>query len=174
MSSGLLVAYFEDENGLLRAAREARAAGLKIHDAYTPYAVHGLDAAMGQRGSRLPWVTLLCGLTGMLLAFWFQRWTSAVSWPINVGGKPAHSFPAFIPVAFEFTVLLAALGTVAALFIRVGLRPRFGMPRVLPRVTNDRFALALCTDGEDFSSAAATELCRQAGACEVSAAPEAP
>ena len=62
MSSGLLVAYFEDEDGLLRAAREARAAGLKIHDAYTPYAVHGLDKAMGQRGSRLHglqlWVAL--------------------------------------------------------------------------------------------------------------------
>ena len=88
MSSGLLVAYFEDEDGLLRAAREARAAGLKIHDAYTPYAVHGLDKAMGQRGSRLPWVTLLFGLTGTLLAFWFQRCSIAVAdnWPS--GARP--------------------------------------------------------------------------------------
>jgi len=160
-----LVGYFEDEKRLVEATHAARAAGLEVRDAFTPYAVHGLDEAMGQRRSRLTWVCFLAGLTGGTLALSFELWTSAVSWPLNVGGKPFASFPAFIPVTFELTVLFGALGSAAAFFFRSRLFP--GRPaEALPRVTDDRFALVLAQDG-----ARAREVLRAAGALDVEERP---
>lgn len=160
----LLVAWFADEHATLAATHAARAAGHVIHDVYTPYAVHGMDEAMGLRPSRLTWVCLGMGLVGLAFAAWLQDWTSAVSWPINVGGKPMHSWPAFVPVAFELTVLLGALGTVAALFLRTRLLPRPRPRLLLPGVTNDRFALALAATGPTFDESAARALCAKHGA----------
>ena len=110
------VAYFTREQDVLAATAAVRKAGLGIRDVFTPYAVHGLEAAMGLRRSRLSQVCFFAGLTGLTTMLFFAWWTSAVSWPLNVGGKPLASIPAFIPVTFEFTVLCAALITVAALF----------------------------------------------------------
>ena len=156
-----LVATFTDEAGLLAATRAARAAGVPIDDAYTPYAVHGLDEAMGLRRSRLTWVCFAAGLTGATLALGFQLWTSVVSWPLNVGGKPFASVPAFIPVTFELTVLSAALVSAATFLLRSHLGPgRRVVP--LPRVTDDRFTLVLGDGGES-----ARRLMREAGAEEI-------
>lgn len=163
MSPRFLVGYFEQEEQVVSATRAAREAGLPVHDVYTPYAVHGLDAAMGLRPSRLTWVCFLAGLTGGSLALLFQWWTSAVDWPLNVGGKPFASLPAFIPVTFELTVLVAGLTTVAALLARSALFP--GKAReALPRVTDDRFALALGGVRGDWDSAQAEGLLRTHGA----------
>jgi len=147
VNATLVTATFAREQDLLAATRAAREAGLRIVDAHTPYAVHGLDAAMGLRPSRLTWVCFLAGATGLALALLFQYWTSATDWPINVGGKPFDSLPAFIPVAFEVTVLFAGLGAVAALLLRCGLRP--GRTAILPApgVTDDRFALIVASHG---------------------------
>lgn len=156
-----LIGFFEDEAALLAAAAEAREAGLSIEDAYTPYAVHGLDEAMGVRRSRLPWVCFLVGLTGGALGFAFEMWTSTVSWRLNIGGKPFASVPAFIPVTFELTVLSAALGSVFAFFGRSRLFPgRRAAPP--PRVTDDRFALLLVGDAEQ-----ARRLLQDQGAVEI-------
>jgi Alternative complex III, ActD subunit len=160
-----LVGYFDDEAALLEAVRAARAAGLTIHDAYTPYAVHGLDEAMGLKPSRLPWVCLGAALAGLAAAWALQYYVAVVSWPLNVGGKPFFSWPAFLPVAFELTVLCAGLGTVAALLARAGLFP--GARRVAPpKVTDDRFALALCRENERFDADGARQLLARAGALE--------
>ena len=165
----VFVGWFENEEDILAATRAARKAGLLVHDTYTPYAVHGMDEAMGIRRSRLPYVCLGAGLVGLLAAWGIQYWASVVSWPLNVGGKPPHSLPAFIPVIFELTVLCAALTTVAALFFRERLFP--GAPAlVLPRVTNDRFALALDAGGDHFDRAEATRLLEQCGAVELAIA----
>jgi hypothetical protein len=161
-----LVAYFHEEEDVLSATRAARESGYRIHDVYTPYAVHGLDEAMGIGRSRLPWVCLAGGILGLGFACWMQIWTSAVSWPLNVGGKAPNSFPAFIPVAFELTVLFAALITVSALFVRARFFPGRAL-RVLPGVTNDRFALALLMERDDFDEKAARTLCEGHGADEV-------
>ena len=159
-----LIGYFEDEHRLIEAAQAARAAGVGITDAFIPYAVHGLDEAIGQRPSRLPWVCFLAGLLGGASALGFELWTSAVSWPLNVGGKPFASIPAFIPVTFELTVLSAALGSAAMFLFRSRLFPgRKATP--LPRVTDDRFALVL--DRDDVRT---RELLRQAGAVAVEGA----
>ncbi len=164
MKSRLFVAWFEREDAILEAVRAARQAGYAIEDAYTPYAVHGMDEAMGLGLSRLPWVCFGCGLAGLLLAFGFQLWTSASDWPINVGGKPPASVLAFIPLTFEFMVLLAGLGSVAALFLRARLYPSRSPRFLLPRVTNDRFALVLTRPDGHFDAPEMRILCERAGA----------
>jgi hypothetical protein len=164
MSPPLLIGYFESEEKILHATRAAREAGYAIHDVYTPYAVHGMDEAMGLRHSRLTWVCFGGGLFGASAALALQYYTSVVSWPLNVGGKPFNSLPAFIPVTFELTVLLAALTTVAAFFLRARLFPGKG-GGALPRVTDDRFALALRAGVDE----APRELLRRLGAVEIQA-----
>lgn len=166
MSQSVLIGYFDSEEQILAATRAAREAGFNIHDVYTPYAVHGMDDAMGLRPSRLTWVTFLMGLTGLVSALSLELYTSVVSWPINVGGKPFNSLPAFIPVAFELTVLFAGLGTVAAFLARSTLFP--GQKRLaLPRVTDDRFALALRAEGHAAELAEAEHTLQQLGAVEL-------
>lgn len=155
------IGYFGDEGAVLAATKAARAAGLEIVDVYTPYAVHGLDEAMGLAPSRLTYVCFAAGATGAGLALAFQIWVSTVSWPLNVGGKPFLSLPAFIPVTFELTVLAAALVSAAAFLARSRLFPG-KKARVLPRVTDDRFALVLEAD-----AARATELLTRAGAVTI-------
>jgi hypothetical protein len=166
MNARMFVGYFGTEDGILGATREAREAGFAIHDVYTPYAVHGMDEAMGQRPSRITWVCFIAGAFGLACALALQIWTSAVSWPLNVGGKPHNSFPAFIPVAFELTVLFAGLATVAALFFRSRLKPRTTNDHVLPRVTDDRFALALVVEGQAFDVDRAEAICAAHGVIE--------
>lgn len=156
------VAYFTREQDVLAATSAVRKAGLGIRDVFTPYAVHGLETAMGLRRSRLSQVCFFAGLTGLTTMLFFAWWTSAVSWPLNVGGKPFASIPAYIPVTFEFTVLCASLITVAALFGVARLWPgRDAEP--LPGVTNDRFALVLEPLGDDNRARA---LCLEHGAVE--------
>lgn len=157
-SRPLFVSVFEREEDVVGATAAARAQGLQVADVYTPYEVHGLDRAMGLSPSRLPWVCFLLGLAGAVLMLLFEYWTMAVDWPINVGGKPWNSLPAFVPVTFEVMVLFAGVGTVAAFFVAAGLRPgrRPSVPD--PRVTDDRFALVIVEDDERFDRAPAEAL----------------
>lgn len=120
-SRRVVIASFENEHDLVAAARAMKGKGCEMRDAYTPYAVHGLDEAMGVAPSQLPWVCFLFGLGGAVLKVWFEFWTTSIDWPVNVGGKPWNSWPAFIPITFEVMVLLAGLSTVAAFLLRAGL-----------------------------------------------------
>jgi hypothetical protein len=123
MSRRIVLGVFEGEAELLAATQQARQAGLTIVDAFTPYPVHGLDRAMGLRASRLPWLCFVAALVGAALKLWFEFWTMTVDWPVNVGGKPWNSLPAFVPVTFEVMVLAAGLSTVFAFFLLSRLRP---------------------------------------------------
>jgi len=143
MSRRVLIGIFENEDAILEVTEAARTRGLKIVDVFAPYAVHGLDKAMGLERSRLPWVCFLLGLTGAALKVWFEYWTTASDWPINVGGKPWNSLPAFVPITFEVMVLFAGLSTVLAFFGMSRLWPGRKPALLDPRVTNDRFALVL-------------------------------
>lgn len=142
-SSRHVIGSFRDEHDLIGAVRAARAAGLTIDDAYTPYAVHGLEAEMGLRPSRLPWVCFLLGALGTGLCLFFEYWTSALDWPINVGGKPFDSLPAFFPIAFEMAILFGGLGVVIAMFIRNRMWPGKVARLAAPGTTDDRFALSI-------------------------------
>lgn len=135
-------ASFADPEQLLHAVAHLRAAGHRVLDTYTPFPVHGMDEAMGQRPSRLPRACLAFAVLGLSLAAGLQIWTSAVDYPLIMGGKPLLAIPAFIPVAFELTVLLAGLGVVASFFLVARMRPRFRIPDLHPGANDDRFILA--------------------------------
>jgi hypothetical protein len=143
MSQRIVVAVFAHEDDLLSAAAALRHRGLRIVDAFTPYAVHGLDRALGLAPSRLPWVCLVCGLAGAFGMLWFQHWSAAINWPIDVGGKPWNSLPSDVPVAFEAAVLLAGFGSVFALLGVSRLFPGKQPQLLHPRITDDRFVLVI-------------------------------
>jgi hypothetical protein len=152
----VLVAAFEEEASLLAAVSWARARGHDVLEVHGPWPVHGLPEALGARPSRLPRACLAFGLAGLLCAAALQVWTSAVDWPLNVGGKPLLSWPAFVPVAFELTVLFAGLGVVAA-FLLGERRRRPAPPSALrARATDDAFVLSIGArdatfDGEELA-----------------------
>lgn len=161
MSQRMLIATFEHEDDLKGAARAVRTAGLSVVDAYTPYAVHGLDRALGLRPSRLTWVCFICGMTGALGMLWFEHWVAARDWALNVGGKPWNSLPSDVPVAFEAAVLLAGFGSVLALLavsrLFPGKRPRL----VSPHVTDDEFVLVIDEANAAFDAAAVSAMLRE-------------
>lgn len=143
MSNRVLLATFAHEDDLLAATTVVRARGMRIVDAFTPYAVHGLDRALGLAPSRLTWVCFICAMTGALGMLLFEHWTAAVWWPIDVGGKPWNSLPSDIPVAFEAAVLLAGFGSVFALFGVCRLYPGKRARIFQPRITDDEFVLVI-------------------------------
>jgi hypothetical protein len=137
-----VIGFFEDTDTLIQATAKVREANYQHFDTFTPYPVHGLEAAQGLKRSPLPFVTLAAGLTGCTLGFLLQYWTSVIDWPLNVGGKPFNSWPAFIPVTFECTILFAGLATVGAMFLLNGL-PNIRRKAFDPGLTRDRFAIVI-------------------------------
>ena len=143
MSRHLHVGVFANPHNLLDAIRECRQSGVLIHDAYGPYPLHELDEALGRSRSRLPVVCFLLGFLGVAFGLWMQYWTAAVNWPLNVGGKPLDSLPAFVPVTFELMVLFAGVGSALFFLLRSRLYPG-KVPWALPDgITDDRFALVV-------------------------------
>lgn len=167
MSDRMLLATFSHEDDLLKATAEVRRQGYRILDVFTPYAIHGLDRAMGLRSSRLTWVCFICGAVGALGMFWFQHWVAAVSWAIDVGGKPWNSLPSDAPVAFETAVLLAGFGSVLALFVVSRLYPGKRVRPVLHRVTDDRFILVVDEEDATFDVAKVETLLEQFNVLEI-------
>ncbi len=167
MNRSLVIGTFSSGKDIVAAARAARKAGLTIVDAYTPYAVHGLDAAMGLPPSRLGWVCLIAGVTGAVLKLWFELWTAVVDWPLNIGGKPDNSLPAFVPITFEVMVLFAGLSTVAALFLVARLWPGRRARVPVAGVTDDRFALVIEETSAEVTAARIRVLFERFGAIDV-------
>ena len=116
--------------------------------------------------SWIPWVTLVFGLCGFAFGTWFTWWTSAVDWPLVIGGKPFWSLPAFIPIMFELTILFAALSTVGALLFICGL-PQVDPPVIDAALTSHKFGLFIPEDDTGFNAVALEKLLRDMGAVEV-------
>ena len=132
-----LLTEFESPSALVEAVEQVRDAGFKHWDVHTPFPIHGMDDAMGIRGTQLPWIILGGGLTGLSLSTLMQWWMNAVNYPFHISGKPLFGLPANIPIMFELTVLFSAF---AAFFGMWGLN---GMPRLYhPLFTNKRFRRA--------------------------------
>ena len=110
-----LMAEFGDANELVAATRQAYDAGYRKLDAYSPFPIEELAEAMGVHHTRLPLLVLIGGICGAIGGYALQFWTSVIDYPINVGGRPLNSWPAFIPITFETTVLVAALTAVLVL-----------------------------------------------------------
>jgi len=145
-----LLAEFKDPAALTEAARAAHGAGYRRMDAYTPIPVEGLSQALGMTHTRLPMVTFFGGLLGALAGYALQYYVSALAYPLNIGGRPLHSWPAFIPVVFETTVLGAALTAVLGMLAFNGLprphHPLFNVPE-FKLASRDRFFL--CIEARD-------------------------
>jgi hypothetical protein len=137
-----VLGFYKDSHSLMEGMKKVRAANYKAIDAFTPFPVHGLEHAQGLKRSPLPYVTFAAGLTGFTCAVALQYWTSAVDWPLIVGGKPLWSWPAFVPIMFELTVLFGALATVGAMFLINGL-PNQRRKAFDPSLTRDRFAIVI-------------------------------
>jgi hypothetical protein len=162
-----LMAEFAHADQLLEAAAAARALGYRSLDAYSPFPVEGLAEALGVEKERVALVTLACGLAGGLGAYFMQWYSAVVHYPIDVGGRPLHSAPAFVPVTFELTVLLAALGAVIAALAGAKLpepyHPVFNVP-AFARASQDRFFLAVAATDPLFDGEKTASFFLQAGA----------
>lgn len=148
VKKGGVIGYFDNEDELLKAAEKTKQAGYSRFDALSPFPVHGMDEAMGLKRSPVPWFTFFAGLVGCSFAVWFQWWTSAVDYPLNIAGKPFFSLPAFVPIIFEVTVLLAGLASFGAVLLLCRL-PKVNPPILNPDLTCHKFALYISeTDPE--------------------------
>ncbi|MBI3933438.1 MAG: DUF3341 domain-containing protein [Acidobacteria bacterium] len=163
----LFVATFEREQDILGVTGAVRQHHWNIVDIYSPYAVHGLDKKMGLPPSRLPWVCFALGLFGAAAKVGFEYWASWLDWPVNVGGKPWDSLPAFVPLTFEIMVLFAGVSTVIALLIVSKLFPGKKALLMSPRVTNDQFALVFEHTGGNVNVAEVHELLKGYHAVEI-------
>ena len=162
---------FETPETILHAARKAREAGYRHITAYTPFPVEGLAQIIGFRWTAVPLITLLGGLAGGLSGFAMEYWMSAVSYPLNVGGRPLNSWPAFIPVTFELTILGAALSAVFGMMALNRLpqphHPVFNVER-FSRASTDRFFLCIESRDPKFHLAESAKFLQSVSAEHVS------
>ena len=158
---------FETEAALVEAARAVDSAGHTIVDAYAPYPIEGWPALAQDEASRVGWACLSGGVLGAVGGLTLQAWTSAVSWPLDIGGKPVLAWLAFIPVAFELMVLGAAAGAGLAFLMLSRLRPRWRPPELRDTWPHDRFVLEVAVAGEARLESARS-LLRAVGAVVVS------
>jgi len=139
-----LMAEFDTPTGLVEAARQTTQAGYRKIDAYSPFPVEELAEAIDFHSNRVPLVVLIGGILGGLSGYLMQYWISVINYPVNVGGKPLHSWPAFIVVTFEMTILFGGLSAVFGMLALNGLpmpyHPVFNVPR-FAFATKDRFFL---------------------------------
>ena len=145
-----LMAEFPDPNTLVAAARKTREAGYRKMDAFSPFPIEELSDALGHHHDPLPLLVLIGGIVGGAAGFLFQYWASAIDYPINVGGRPLLSWPSFIPVTFEMTILVAAFVAVLGMLGLNGLpmpyHPVFNVERFVNASRNRFF---LCIESTD-------------------------
>src|SRR3989338_6551041 len=161
-----LLALFDHPEKLLNAIKKIRELNVSMFEAFTPFPVHGIEKAMGLKRSWIPYATLVFGLSGAGLLFYFQVWTMAIDWPINIGGKPFFSWPAFIPITFEGMVLFGGVLTVVTLFATLKLPNLFRKPLDL-RLTNDAFGLWIGEEDPHFDRAKFNNLLKECDAQEI-------
>ena len=166
---GLMV-EFDSPSDIVAAARRAHKEGYRKMDAYTPFPIEELSEAIGFHHTRLPLIVLIGGVCGCIGGFLFQYWASAMAYPLNVGGRPLNSWPAFIPVTFEMTILVAALSAVLGMLALNGLpqpyHPVFNAKH-FELATRNRFFLCIESDDPNFDREKTREFLISIGAREV-------
>lgn len=165
-----IVAEFETPDALVLACRKAHSAGYQLMDAYTPYPLEGIAEAIGFRKTEVPLLTLLGGILGGFTGFGLQYWVHTQAYPLNVGGRPMNSWPSFIIITFEMTVLFAGITAVVGMLGLNGLpqpyHPIFNHPR-FSAASRDRFFLCIEADDPKFELGETRRFLEATGAIDV-------
>lgn len=138
-----VVGCFAEEGGLFKAVKKVRTSGFKLHDVYSPYPVHGLDEAMGMRQTSLHTAGFFYGLFGVIAALGGMAFCTVHSWPLNFDGKPHFPLPSFIPITFEFTVLVSSVGMTLTFCWLCQIMPGVKKHIFHPRQTDDLIVMAI-------------------------------
>lgn len=166
-----LMAEFGDATALMSAAGRVYREGYRKMDAFTPVPIHGLAEAMGQDDRRLSKIVLAGGIVGGLGGYSLAYWASAIAYPLNIGGRPLHSWPAFIVPAYETTILLASISAVVGMLFLCGLpmpyHPVFNVKRFRDHATSDGLFLVVEADDPKFDRTATRRLLESLGAKEI-------
>jgi len=163
----VIYAMYDDDMTLLAGAKELVAKGVHIRDVFSPFPIHGLDPVIGIKQTRLAICAFMYGLVGLSLALSGMYYFMIADWPMNIGGKPNDFFyqniPAFVPISFEFTVLLAAHGMALTYFIRNWPLPGVTARNPYPETTNDRFVMEIHPSDSHISVEDLTEELKKTG-----------
>jgi len=166
-----LLAEFDTPERLVEAGRQARTAGYRRLEGYTPFPIEGMAEIVGVHGKRLPRMVLAGGIAGGVLGLGMQWYSATIAYPWNVGGRPYASWPSFIPIAFELTILLAALSAVFGMLWLNGLpqpyHPVFNVPG-FATASRDRFFLCIEAEDPHFEIEATQRFLQELGARTVS------
>jgi len=166
-----LIAEFDDPDTLLHATAKAHEAGYRMMDAFSPFPIHGLAEAMGVRKTAVSLCTLIGGLTGMATGFGMQYFASVIHYPYSIGGKPLDSWPSFMPITFELTILFASFSALGSMLILNGLprpyHPVFNAKR-FERASSDGFFLCIERDDAQYDTEQTRNFLQGLGPVEVS------
>ena len=150
MSNKVIQAMYNDDDVLMDAVKEVRAANHHIEEVYTPFPVHGLDKAMGLKGTKMAITAFIYGSVGFVFSIWMMDYMMIQDWPQDIGGKPSFSFilnmPAFVPIMFEMTVFFAAHLMVITFYMRSKLWPFKKPENPDPRTTDDMFVMEVAVN----------------------------
>lgn len=170
-----IVAEFANPAELMHAAQKAKAAGYKKFETWSPFPIHGMDDAMGLSGSKVPWIALAGGLTGMTIGLTLQWWSGSIAYPLVIGGKQLFSWEFALPVTFELSILLASFGTVFGMFGLNKLpRPHHPLDNVpaFKGVTDDKFFMTIETADPMFDLNRAQAFLEEIGGTNVTVVEE--
>ena len=163
---GGIAGIFLEEDTVVNAARKVREAGFTKFDAISPYPIHAMEEACGIKRSPIPYVTFVAGCVGLLAALALTYYTSVIDWPVNIGGKPLFSLPAFIPIMFELTILFAALSSVGAFFYLCGM-PKVDPPTIDKDLTCHKFAIFIPENDMGYNAERVEKMLKDLGAVEI-------
>jgi len=153
MSNKVIQAMYNDDDTLMDAVKEVRAANHHIEEIYTPFPVHGLEKAMGLKDTRIAITAFMYGCVGFVFSIWMMNYMMIEDWPQDIGGKPSFTFmqnmPAFVPIMFEMTVFFAAHLMVITFYMRSKLWPFKKAENPDPRTTDDMFVMEISVDGNE-------------------------
>ncbi|MDB9775065.1 DUF3341 domain-containing protein [Vicingaceae bacterium] len=174
MADKVIYATYDDEQVLLEGAKDLVSKGIYIRDVYSPFPIHGLDPVIGVKHTRIAITAFIYGLIGLSLAIYGMYFFMIQDWPMNIGGKPnftlVDNLPAFIPIAFEFTVLLAAHGMALTYFLRNWTLPGVKARNPYPETTDDKFVMELhLHDNHDQSESELEEMLKTTGTIRIEA-----
>lgn len=163
-----LVGVYDDDDVVLSAVGKLKNSGVKIYEVYSPFAIHGMDTAIGHPRTRIGIAAFCFGCTGFLCALLLTTWTMGIDWPMVIGGKDPISLPNYVPVMFELTVLFTAFGMTISFFITNGLGPTVKPLLFDPRCTDNKFVMAIDLSKNKLSEVEIASIVKASGAEEVS------